>query len=219
MNKEETPKLSEIFEEPTFRKIFPKLFSSPISVTQLEKETGVSRTTIYKLFKYLNPYIRVETYLGKKDKFYYFTTDIVVDYLNEKLQLDNEEKYVLKEFLNNENVKPVKKNIQSFEDFMFRLVILFCGEKINRSKLKTLPTFSSINYLRKIPWLGDLTPEEHDNLLKTIQSFSKNETFSKLIDKILNAGGFYFTLRPVDFSLFFMAVYNATALGDKVRKC
>ncbi|MFH8119776.1 MAG: helix-turn-helix domain-containing protein, partial [Candidatus Aenigmatarchaeota archaeon] len=78
---EENPKLVEIFEESTFKKIFPKLFSSPISVTQLEKETGVSRTTIYKIFKTLDNiktknYVGIEGVLGKKDKFYYFKTEL-----------------------------------------------------------------------------------------------------------------------------------------------
>lgn len=186
---EENPKLVEIFEESTFKKIFPKLFSSPISVTQLEKETGVSRTTIYKIFKTLDNiktknYVGIEGVLGKKDKFYYFKTELLVDYLTELAKLTPEERYVLKNFLENTTIF---KKFNSLDELLFALIFVFIVEQSYRNEIKEVSLFSSYKFLKNFmsPFLKNITPEEEDQLIQNILKFGKEKDFKSLSDKFM----------------------------------
>lgn len=118
-------RLTDALENEKFRVFSPFMFEKPRSVTELEKMTKVSRTTIYKFLNALgNDYIKIVGEVGRKDKMYLLKTDFIKDVLKEQLELTAEESFELASLLKED---AIEKYLRRFAPVGWDMIINSIG--------------------------------------------------------------------------------------------
>lgn len=146
----EKEKIKKLFESSTFRKHSIHFYKEQKSVSEVKRESGVSRSTIYGHFGvlkkggyYNSDYILMKG--GGRNVPYKLTQKVLVDWLDGLLNLNRRETDLLSRILKDETVNDFLRKSPSWDavifylGFMFSTAIIFLerkGELADKDRLK-----------------------------------------------------------------------------------
>ena len=112
------------FESASFRRFAPFFLEKPMTVLNVAKSSNVSRQTIIKQLKKIEPYVESKYSPTVKGKPMKLKSEILTDYLAYRLKLDDKEKAMLNEIIKNEKVNAIIiKGNETIETAIAKIVL------------------------------------------------------------------------------------------------
>ncbi|KXB07699.1 hypothetical protein AKJ51_00290 [candidate division MSBL1 archaeon SCGC-AAA382A20] len=209
----EKDKIKKLFESSTFRKHSIYFYQEQKSVSEVTRESGVSRSTIYDHFDMLkkegyydSDYLLVKG--GGRDVPYKLTQKILVDWLDELLSLNRKERNLLNKIIQKEKVDSLLRSFSSWDAVIMMLGGLLTDAIFFEKKIEEIPpkdilskgTLASMQTFteREDKELVERNKRLVNAIYEASEPITKSfETAEKLLQKMLNAKFPFDSEKPV----------------------
>ena len=117
--------INEVFENSSFKTFAPFFLEGKRTISDIARESKISRTTIIELLKSIEPYVISPKWsAGVKGRPVSFDSKILSDYLANKLELEVEQKKVLGEIVINPSINPIiVKNNENIDTCISKVLL------------------------------------------------------------------------------------------------
>lgn len=195
----DSKQVAQLFQNEKFRNISILFFNQPRSVTEVEKLSRVSRTTIYNFFDsfkveaapasrfseiYDKKYIQVAPVIGEKA--YQFEPLLMIDWITEHIKLNEKEKEALSIFVNDPSINMALKKQSSWDkvkEFLARVMfeITLLGSTSRKERREVSRMIKKIAKPERGP--NDIPPEVAATLSVSVLMANNNLLLQTIADK------------------------------------